>query len=80
MAIQRQHETTGTPVGPLLQTIERGAVVVVTIQVTTPDALDNVVVNALLPGGMLHHPPPSHRLVRSLCASCLGGGGGLFLV
>jgi hypothetical protein len=52
MGIQRQNETTGLPVGPLLQTVERGAVVVVTIQVTTPDALDNVMVNALLPGGM----------------------------
>ena len=50
-AIQRQDQLTGLPVGPQLQTIESGAVVVVTIVITLPDVADNVIVTALAPGG-----------------------------
>ncbi len=60
--IQRQNETSGGPTGPLLQNVERGAVVVVTIQITTPDAVSNVLVNALMPGGVVHCRVPPHPL------------------
>ncbi len=57
--IQRANASTGEPMGPVLQTVERGTTVIVSVLVTFPDAADNVVVTARVPGGTLS---PLHTL------------------
>lgn len=51
-AIQLADPLTGDATGPALQAVPLGSVVVVTVQLTTPDDLGVVTVEALMPGGL----------------------------
>jgi len=50
--IRRLDPLNGMPTGPNLQLIETGTIVKVTIQLTTPDDLRNVILEDLLPAGL----------------------------
>jgi hypothetical protein len=50
--IQRQNGMTGAAYGGPLQVVERGATVVVTVQVTSADAVRDVVLSSVVPAGL----------------------------
>ncbi|CAD7696311.1 unnamed protein product [Ostreobium quekettii] len=61
----------GGPVGPPLEVAPLGTVVVVTVQITTPDALDATTVRVLMPGGLEPVDPNVEGDRSAACATPL---------
>jgi len=70
-AIQLQDPLTGGPTGGPLRKVPLASVVVITIQITTPDDLGPVTVEALMPGGL---EPLDPNVATDVTSSCALGG------